>query len=924
MISSRFLALCVVASIAGLLGCSGESEDALLASAKKYLSQDDQRAAIIQIKNALQKDRNSAEARYLLGKALLESENPVAAVVELRKAAELKYSADALIPLQARALLAQGQPKKIIQEYSTTVLTSPAAVADLKTTLAAAFFAQGQAALAESSLAAALAAVPEHVPALVLRARMLASKNDIPASRALLDLAKRKAPRDVDVWLLEGDLRRLERADTAAIVEAYRQALAVRKDSLAAHSAIIEIAMAHGDVKAARDQLDALKKVRPGHPQTRLLEGQLALQQGDYKTAKEVTQQLLKAGLETPAVLQLSGAVAMQTGSLLQAEQYLTKALQLAPNLTFARGTLAQTYVRLGRPSKALATIEPLLRVADPSGAVLALAAGAHLQNGNAAQAEELYARAIEKDPNDTRSRTALALIHLYRDRAGSDESFDELQSISAADSGITADMALISASLRRKDFPGTLEAIDRLERKRPGKPMAAQLRGRVLVLTGDLQAARRSFDRALELDPTYLPAMESLASLDLQDGKPELAEQRYAKLLKIQPGNSRALLGLAGLRARAGNKAQEVIELLRRAIASNGEELRPRLALIEFQLKEKNPKEALSTAQDALTAIPDSPELIQALGRCQFALGDVNQGLVSFNKLVTLRPDSPLAHVALADAYVLAGKSDEAVDSLKRALVLAPRLLTVQQKLISLELAAGHQAQALDIARSVQQQRPMQADGFIYEGDIEAHGKHWNRAADAYRLALVKNSLSSVAGKLHLVLKVGGKKSDAEVFAIHWLKDHPQDGDFMNHLANVALAEKNYAEAESKLSQVVKLQPGNAAALNNFAWALFKLGKPGALGYAEQANRLRPNEPEFLDTWATILSAEHKFDQAIEIQQKALAMQPQNNMLRLSLARIYVRAGKRERAREELDNLAHLAEKFPSQAEVKRLRSQL
>ena len=54
-----------------LTACFGEKPEAMIASAKDYLAKNDNKAAIIQIKNALQKVPDSAEARFLLGKALL-------------------------------------------------------------------------------------------------------------------------------------------------------------------------------------------------------------------------------------------------------------------------------------------------------------------------------------------------------------------------------------------------------------------------------------------------------------------------------------------------------------------------------------------------------------------------------------------------------------------------------------------------------------------------------------------------------------------------------------------------------------------------------------------------------------------------------------------------------------------------------------
>ena len=72
-----------------LFGCA-EDPDQLIASARESLQQHETQTAIIQLKNALQQRADSPEARFLLGRALLESGDGVAAAVEhlVRSAAE--------------------------------------------------------------------------------------------------------------------------------------------------------------------------------------------------------------------------------------------------------------------------------------------------------------------------------------------------------------------------------------------------------------------------------------------------------------------------------------------------------------------------------------------------------------------------------------------------------------------------------------------------------------------------------------------------------------------------------------------------------------------------------------------------------------------------------------------------------------------
>ena len=66
-------AISVALLSAFLGGCSGDNPESLIASSKEFLAINDSKAAVIQLKNALQKDPNLGEARFLLGKALFES-----------------------------------------------------------------------------------------------------------------------------------------------------------------------------------------------------------------------------------------------------------------------------------------------------------------------------------------------------------------------------------------------------------------------------------------------------------------------------------------------------------------------------------------------------------------------------------------------------------------------------------------------------------------------------------------------------------------------------------------------------------------------------------------------------------------------------------------------------------------------------------
>ncbi len=128
-----------VGTVALLIACSQSSPDKLLASAKDYLAKGDRPAAIIQLKNALQSAPDNGEARFLLGKASLETRDFPSAEKELRRALELNQPADEVLPLLAQAMIEAGQHEALIKDFGTRRLSQPGAQATFQTLLGDAY-----------------------------------------------------------------------------------------------------------------------------------------------------------------------------------------------------------------------------------------------------------------------------------------------------------------------------------------------------------------------------------------------------------------------------------------------------------------------------------------------------------------------------------------------------------------------------------------------------------------------------------------------------------------------------------------------------------------------------------------------------------------------------------------------------------------
>ena len=904
-----------------LLAACSEKPESMLKSANDFLAKNDTKSAIIQVKNALQANPELPEARFLLGKALLDTGDAVGAETELRKALALKYSQDQVAPLLAAAMLAQGKAQKLTDELGQVSLTQGSAKANLLTSLSLAYASLGKAEKSNESLNDALKADGSFEPALLLQARKKALK-DVDGALADVDAVIAKSPKNFQAWKLKGDFHMFLQNKPEDALLAYRKSVELRPDFMPGHIAAVRLLFQQNKLDEVEKQLAGLKSVAPNHPQTKYLEAQLAFQRKDFKLARALVQQVLKFAPDNAMGLQLAGAIELELNSALQAESFLAKAVQLAPELATARRLLAASYVRNGNTAKALSTLEPALAKEPVDPELLALAGELYLQKGDAKKAEELFAKATKQDPQNVRKRTALAVTQFVGGK--SDAALAELEHISTSDTGTVADMALISAHLSRQQYDKALKALEVVERKQPGKSVTAILQGRVYLAKKDIASARKSFERALSLDPNSFTAVASLAGLDIADKKPEEAKKRFEALLAKDPKNAQAALALAELASRSGASKEEVGKLIAQAVAANPTEQASRLLLIDFHLRNKDTKQALAAAQEAQTALPDSPEVLDALGRTQQASGDLNQAIATFNKLAALQPLSPQPQMRLADAYMANKDKDAAAKSLRKALDIKPDLQQAQAGSIMLDVDAKNFQGALSTARGMQAQSPAEAVGYVLEGDINANQKKWDAATAAYRNGLKQTPSTELAIKLHNVLLESGKAADADKLSATWQKDHPQDIGFQMYLADGATARKDYALAERSYLAIVKLQDKNAAAYNNLAWVTGKLNKDGAIAYAEKALALAPNQSAFMDTMAGLLADKGDFSKAIEMQKKVLELSPSVPLFKLNLAHIQIKAGEKAAAKATLEELTKLGDKFPGQAEVAMLLKSL
>lgn len=915
----------IVLSVASLTACGRESPESLMASAKQFLDKGDRNAAVIQLKNLLTGAPNNGEARLLLGQALLDSKDFVSAEKELSRALELKQPHEKVLPLYALALLGQDKHQSVISEVEKYKLFNPSAVATTQTAVGDAYRALGNAVRARDAYAAAFAAVPGYPRARLGEAMIVATEGRLDDALRQTDEVIAANPKLAEARVFRADIL-LVRGEREEAKRALEAAIEIDGSAVPARLALISLLIDERNFDSAGKMLQSTRKVAPGDLRVTYLDAALAFRKGELDRAREQVQQVLKFLPDHTASLLLASSIEMQSRQFALAEDHLRRAVALAPNLVRARSMLVATQLRMGQPARAKETLLPLLGKGMPQDTQLLLLAGeTYLANGEVQQASTFFkAASTATDGKSLAARTRLGQIALASGRV--EEGFKELESVAEIDAGqYQADLAIITGHLRRNEFADAMVAVQALEKKQPENPLTFQMYGVVNLGMRDIPAARRNFEKALELQPTYLPAAYNLTMLDLAEKRPEAARKRYEEMIARDAKNDQLYLALAELQARTGVEPKAIAETLQRAVIVNPQSVPARLALIGFHQRNRDPKAALTAAQTALAAMPNDPRILDAAGLAQESAGEINQAIETYNRLAALQPQASQPLFRLAALHVRQKDTDKAIETLRRVQRSASVESSVVPQIVQVYLAGNRPDEALKEARELQKRQPKLAIAHALEGEIHVLQQRLPEAERALREALkIEPRGDAVAMRLYEVLLASGKRAEADALVKKWFADNPKDVTMRLYLGDRALAAKDLNAAYRQYQAVIAIDQKNALALNNLAWIGGELGDQKAQHYAERALTLAPDNPSVLDTYAAVLVKRGRIDEALPYLERARSLAPERNDLRLNYAKALIKANRKDDARKELTELAKIKDHFAGKDEVDALLKSL
>lgn len=896
-------ALCALVFASAVQLAAAAPADDYVQEAEQYLAAGDARAAVIQLKNALQADPSHVKARLMLGSLNLRQGDAAGAAKEFARARDLGAGPDQWLLGYARSLMLQGQFQALLDEVQVDDGLADAQKTELLALRGNASLALRRVEAAAAEYDAALALDGGNTTARLGKAQILLSEGRDAEALEQLDQVLAEHPEHVESRLVRGDLlRRLQRVDDAAAD--YAQAAQSAPDNPRAHIGLALIHIAKRDMETAKKDLEALNRLAPDLPVVRYLQALVSFQERDFDRASDELQVLLRAAPGNLQAQLLYGIVSYARNEFTIADDYLTRVLASMPGNPQVAKLLGAARLKLAQPQRAVEALEPVVNhdTGDPQ--LLALLGTAYIQAGDNNRGTELIQRAVELDPDQALLRTQLAVGKIATGDTAT--AISQLESaVALGQDVVQADVLLVLSYLQQQDFDKAIAASVALEERMADSPIPYNLTGLAYLAQRQFELAEARFGLALEKDPKFLVARMNLARLALVRQDTAAAEQAYRQVLDQEPGHLGALMGLAAL-ARAQGDGEAADRWLLQASQANPNAVQPILLLAEGYLRQNEGLKAMNMLTGLSPQQAELPAVLRLKGMAQLQSGDFASAMRTLGALTERQPELMEGWFQLARAQAAAGDADASRASFERAIALDKdfRVPVVWIGLGELELRQGRFDAALELAQQIKAHFPDSVYGYDVEAAAYRGKGQAQEALAAAEAALQRDATTQRVNAFAGSLAAAGQGDRAIQVLKDWLDAHPEDGNSWANLGMLQQQNGRDTEALEAYEQSLRHSEPNAVILNNMAWLYLDRDGARAVELATRAYELSPSRAEIVDTYGWVLFRQGRRSDGLAALQQALVIAPRNAEIALHVAEALHELGRDDEARPVLERI--------------------
>ncbi len=531
------------------------------------------------------------------------------------------------------------------------------------------------------------------------------------------------------------------------------------------------------------------------------------------------------------------------------------------------------------------------------------------LEQGDAAGSLPYLSHAYRFDPEQDEFAVALrdALINLGYLRDALGVSRDMIARESVAYDDWLQHVSLLVALEQYGDALSTLELFSAQH------PDSLQLE----LMRAEIQLRTRAWDDARDTYRALLPRLPedreqiylALAEMAAQQSRHDEAEALWTEGLEALPGSHPLRLGAIQHRialdqddaamalAAAGDSLSRIddpsldsswVRAAAGLIADAGRldsacrhldlrferadlDLETALMLARLQASVERWTAAIATAGETTRRWPDSAVAQLFLGEFKAAAGDLYGGEPHVRRAIEMDPDDPEFLLSLIS--LLSRRHTDLFEQGQRL----PDDDPVKSEVLDLAARAQDLLEPKDPA----------ASHMMVGATFQAMGRH-TACLESYELAAQDPHLTRDADlNRSLALDALGRRDEAGEMLEALYDQHPGDPVIQNALGyTLADQDRELDRAERLIRAALEQQPDNPAFLDSLGWVFYRRGAfADALDYLVRAANVMPEDPEILGHLGFVLIELERYDRALEILRRALALGGDPESLRPAIA---------------------------------------
>jgi putative PEP-CTERM system TPR-repeat lipoprotein len=857
-------ALAVIA-LSVLIGCGKRTSDEYIKEAEQYIADNDPKAAIVALKNAVQIEPNSAQARFELGQLYIEQRQFESAEKELNRALEYGYEASKVLRILALAYQNTGAYLAISKlEHEQNGLTSVerseigyfkvVALTQLNKIDDARLLIEELIEIETSSVFKGLTA-----------AYMSVLDKDYDTATNVVTALREQTPQNAEVLKLLAQLKlSLGAPDEAADI--FKQYVQFYPEDKQKVFVLAKLLVDIGDLEAAEPYIDELLILNDQNPLLNQLKSATYVQKNDYANALKRAEIAILGGIDAASLRLVAGYSAYQIEDFSSANRHLTYIADLLPDNHPGLRLLAASQLQLGLTSEVGDVLSRLDQLTDKDAPLFSKASYELLRDGFEKKAKVL----IEKSSNISRTAEDLVRLGLLQLSLNNLDGIVNLEeAVIKSPELVSAQTTLAKVYVVTEQYKKALELASNWKDKKPDDAKPYLLAGSVYVRQQKFEKAKVEFEKASQVDTISVSPKLAMVNLAVIQKDMQQADLLLKQLLTEYPDNVPALATYY-LVSKEDNKQATGIEKIQSAFDREPSNFAIRLLLARAQVVETNYQEAI----ELLTEVKDQKDLPNAYWKI------LGQSFIKTNQL--------LPATQHYDAWLAEEPND------KDATIGKLLLLDSQNKFVEAsELTQDYLKNRDDI-----QMQLLSTHFLLMQGDYPAAQITYDSLPDnVLGLPLVKGFLARFQIQndqpelaLENVLAAYNATPDSRnlillVFTYEKLNQLNQSMELLKQhneqqpadsTAKMLLAERqiggDLSGAIVTYEEALRQNPKNYVANNNLAYLYLQKGEiDKAKGYGEKAVKLKPDNSAALDTLAQIHVAEKDYEEALNLYSRAI-----------------------------------------------------